>query len=134
MQISRKSRDRDTLDKDRALSWRFANRHRILRRGRVYGAPTDEERGMLFMCLNISPARQFEHIQRTWLDNPRFASPGESDPVVGRRALSNGEFTGCPVQPSRRLRKMPRFVSLLAGGYFFLPGLRALRMLATVQS
>ncbi|MES3007344.1 MAG: hypothetical protein V4751_06190 [Pseudomonadota bacterium] len=129
----RRSNPRDTLDKDRALSWRFANRHRILRRGRLYGKATDQECGMLFMCLNISPARQFEHIQRTWLDSPRFASHGETDPVVGRRGLGNGEFNGCPVQPSQRLRKLPRFVTLRAGGYFFLPSLRALRMLASAQ-
>ncbi|HEY6052185.1 MAG TPA: peroxidase, partial [Thermoanaerobaculia bacterium] len=57
---------------------------RIVRRGVPYGirpltpapdpeAPTPAaERGLLFMCFQADIARQFEFIQRTWVDNPNF--------------------------------------------------------------
>ena len=54
---------------------------------------------------------------------------GESDPLL------SGEPTdkfGLP-QPNgvvRRLAAMPQFVTVAGGGYFFLPGVRALRYLA----
>jgi len=60
----------------------------------------------------------------------------ESDPLNGNREpLLSGEPTdkfGLP-QPNgvvRRLAAMPRFVTVTGGGYFFLPGVRALRYLA----
>src|SRR4029077_2654781 len=61
--------------------------HRILRRGIPFGAslplttpansplnnpayPTD--RGLVFVCYQSSIARQFEHMQSTWANNPNF--------------------------------------------------------------
>jgi len=33
--------------------------------------------------------------------------------------------------PTRRLEKLPQFVTVAGGAYFFLPGIRALRFLAS---
>ena len=35
--------------------------------------------------------------------------------------------------PDRRLSGLPQFVTVLGGAYFFLPGIRALRYLATAR-
>jgi deferrochelatase/peroxidase EfeB len=109
-----------------------ANNHRILRRGRAYGAPpvdprTEDgtERGLLFVCLNSDIARQFEFIQQTWMLNRNFATLyDETDPLVGPR----GGFT-IGEQPLRRIVQVQTFVQMAGGEYFFLPSLPAIRYL-----
>ena len=123
--------------------------HRILRRGREYGAglspeeavepapPDDPERGLHFICLNANISRQFEFLQNAWIANTKFAGmSGESDPLLGNRE----PLSGCPVTADfnlpaegrlrRRVSGLPQFVRLRGGAYFFLPSLRALRYLA----
>lgn len=125
--------------------------HRILRRGREYGrelkpedalgpAPHDEPaRGLHFICLNANITRQFEFIQNAWMASTKFSGLiGESDPLLGNRL----PLPGCPVTSDftlqrdgalrRRVTGLPRFVTVRGGGYFFLPGLRALHYIATV--
>ena len=57
----------------------------------------------------------------------------DGDPISAARrtgANRNDEFT-CPATPLRRKYKaLPAFTRLIGGGYFFLPGLRALRYIA----
>ena len=116
-------------------------RHRIVRRGRSYGAPLPHAealagrddgiaRGLYFLCLQSSIARGFEFIQQTWLANPGFLGlHSEPDPIVGN---SDGKccFT-IPADPVRlRLAGVPTVVTSLGGGYFFLPSLGALRRIA----
>ena len=123
------------------------NHHRILRRGRPYGPPLPDpatarddgqKRGLLFFCVNASISRQFEFVQQTWLNDPKFARHwNEPDPVTGSQdnidaaaqTASGAEFT-IP-QPTTRLRlqNVPQFVTVRAGAYLFLPGLAALRAL-----
>ena len=123
--------------------------HRILRRGREYGknlepeaallAPTADEgeRGINFICLNANIARQFEFVQNAWMMSAKFdALAEESDPLLGNRrtpsdcpgaaAFTYREGDGVPT----RVRGLPQFVTVRAGAYFFLPGIRALRYLA----
>lgn len=118
-----------------------ANRHRILRRGRPYGAMDDsrqggEPRGLVFICLNADLERQFEFVQHTWLNNPTFAGlSGELDPITaeqpGGDAAPGGSFT-VPARPVRdRLRGLPSFTTTRGGAYFFLPGLRGLAHIAS---
>ncbi|MBV8762607.1 MAG: Dyp-type peroxidase [Deltaproteobacteria bacterium] len=113
------------------------SRHRILRRGRSYGAPLDDAaaragrddgkpRGLYFISLQASIARGFEFIQQTWLSAPGFHGlHAEPDPIMG-----NGDGSShatIPAQPLRlRLRNVPRVVTVRGGGYFFLPSLTAL--------
>jgi Dyp-type peroxidase family len=131
---------------DAVASARF---HRILRRGRPYGATlTPEEAmrpgqpwveaGLHFLCLNASLARQFEFVQGAWLMSPTFGGLSqEGDPLLGNR---------CPFPDGRRTdlfryrdaqgvpriaQGMPRFVTVRGGAYFFLPGIAGLKSIAS---
>lgn len=122
-------------------SIKVVNRHRIVRRGRSYGAPLPHEtalagkddgveRGLYFVCLQASIARGFEFIQQTWLSNPGFGGlQGEPDPIMG-----NSDGTCCftiPADPVRvRLHRVPSVVTVRGGGYFFMPSLAALARIA----
>jgi len=114
-------------------------RHRLIRRGRVYGAPlapgaTDtEDRGLMFVVLNANITRQFEFVQHSWLVDPRFNGMyDEADPIVGARADNHFAAPGDPVR--RRCTGLPRFVTVAGGAYFFMPGVAALRFLSELSS
>jgi Dyp-type peroxidase family len=99
------------------------NHHRILRRGRPYVQP--EKTGMFFMCLNTNIDRQFEFVQQNWLANRGFGRlRGEQDFAVGNET----SFT-IPHCAGRQKLQLSAFVRVRGGGYFFLPGIRALRYL-----
>lgn len=129
-----------------------ANVHRILRRGRAYGEPVapsmqpddvlaaeddGQERGLHFICFNTDLGRQFEFVQHTWVNNPKFAGMySELDPLVGdhgqRHRLENDESTfTIPAEPVRHhVTGIERYVHVRGGAYFFLPGVKAIRVLA----
>ncbi len=131
----------------RAERLNLTNRHRILRRGRAYGPPVDEdydidklrrevgaeERGLHFLCFNGNLSRQFEFVQSNWVQNPAFAGlTSDPDPILGMGRevpFPASDFTiqGCPV---RRVRNVPRFVETRGGAYFFMPSRRALLFLS----
>ena len=70
-----------------------ARAHAPTRRSTEPLAP-DEERGLHFICLNGNIARQFEFVQHTWLNNPKFAGLyDDADPLVGPSAPYGGTFT-----------------------------------------
>jgi deferrochelatase/peroxidase EfeB len=142
----RRTNPRDSLDPgpgtDKSLA--INRRHRLLRRGREYGQAlspeaalteslaADEQRGLHFICLNGNIARQFEFVQNTWLNNPKFAGLyDDSDPLVGQSEPYGGTFTMPSATVRRRVTGMPRFIKVRGGAYFFLPGLTALRRLAS---
>lgn len=139
---------RKSIRDDMVASTRF---HRILRRGREYGAalppedalrpgpPDEQECGLHFICLNANISRQFEFVQNAWIMGPKFDSvTEESDPLLGNRE----PLPGCSVTNTfslpqetgvrRRITGMPQFVTVRGGAYFFLPGIRALRYLASL--
>ena len=122
----------------------IVKRHRILRRGRLYGdvvpldqlldvdgAGDDQERGLHFVCLCANLARQFEFIQHTWVNNSKFGGLYDDvDPIAGSPPDGGGTFT-MPAKPvRRRVLGVPRFTTVRGGAYFFLPGVAALRHLA----
>jgi Dyp-type peroxidase family len=137
----RRTNPRDSLEPDPFSSLKVVERHRILRRGRSYGKQIDKpwlaaqpdgvERGLFFMCVNANIRRQFEFIQQTWVNNPKFDGLYEErDPLIGNTSGASGLFT-IPGEPVRkRLQSMPAFVRVRGGAYFFLPSLRALRFLS----
>jgi Dyp-type peroxidase family len=130
----RRANPRDALDPEAGpkRSIAFSNRHRLLRRGRAYGDAEAGERGIHFLCLNANIARQFEFVQHTWLDNPKFGGLyDDTDPLVATRQV--GRTFTIPARPVReRVTGLPSFVTVRGGAYFFLPGLRALRYLAAL--
>lgn len=145
----RRAAPRDSLDPGpgSAESLAVANRHRLLRRGREYGPPLTmdealaedaspagaQERGLHFMCLNGNLARQFEFVQHTWLNDCHFNGLYDDvDPIGAHLTPKDSTFT-VPAEPVRaRVKEVPSFVSVKGGAYFFMPGIRAIRYLATL--
>ena len=142
----RRANPRDSLDPkpgtDKSLE--LNRRHRLLRRGREYGQqltphealgdapPSEQERGLHFICLNANISRQFEFVQGTWLNSPKFAGLyDDSDPLVGPSEPYGGTFTVQSDPVRERLTDVPRFISVRGGAYFFLPGLSTVRHLAS---
>jgi deferrochelatase/peroxidase EfeB len=127
----RRANPRDSLDPGSDDELGIVNRHRIIRVGRQYVPAEGAENGLLFMCLNGDIERQFEFVQQTWLGSPAFHGLAcEQDPLTGDAAPEACGFT----IPSRdgpiRLAPLPRFVTTLGGGYFFLPGRRLIDYLS----
>jgi len=143
----RRTNPRDALDPDLGpdKSVAIGKRHRILRRGREFGPPSNQAldrseigadnavRGLHFICLNANIARQFEFIQHTWVNSPKFGGLyDDADPLIGSHRPDGATFTiqGKPFR--QRLTGLPSFVAVGGGGYFFLPGIRALRYLGSL--
>jgi Dyp-type peroxidase family len=118
----------------------LSERHRLLRRGIAYGPPLPrnadaheveyEERGLLFIALNANLERQFEYVQRHWLNDGAAARQNrDRDPVCGAHlGAAKLVIQGDP-NASRKpviCGDLPRFVAARGGEYFFLPSLRAL--------
>ena len=148
-------------------SLHMSEAHRLLRRGRAFGPslfdpmllddPTSDAgrrtllelqddqqpRGLQFFAVNASIRSQFEFVQQTWCNNPRFGGLHDNkDPVVGdhggdRQPASSMTIPrrSRPGQPEgpyvlERTSPLPRFVTVSAGAYLFMPSLTALRFLA----
>jgi Dyp-type peroxidase family len=118
-----------------------ARLHRMIRRGTNYGQQLPPgvleddgtDRGLIFAFIGAHLDRQFEFVQREWLNDGRFiGTPAEKDPLVN--SSDGREFT-IPKQPiHRRLKGLPAFVVNRGGEYCFMPGLRALRWLADLDT
>jgi len=114
--------------------------HRMLRRGTAYGPMLPEgvlvddgvDRGLMFAFVGAHIGRQFEFVQSQWVNDGIFFGAGsDKDPIVGSSEIN---FT-LPRKPIRkRLQGIPRFVVTRGGEYCFMPGLRALRWLAELES
>jgi Dyp-type peroxidase family len=143
----RRANPRDSMAPSPADSTIVSNRHRLLRRGRTYGQPVAEsmeaaeiltaddysgERGLHFVCLNTDIARQFEFVQHTWINNPKFEGMyNDVDAIAGDHDKKNAGYFTIPAEPvRRRVHDVPRFVHTRGGAYFFMPGIDALRYLA----
>jgi deferrochelatase/peroxidase EfeB len=86
------------------------------------------------MCLAASLARQFEFIQHTWLNDARFNGLyDDPDPLTGGRCSASAAFTVQARPVRRRYQSLPQFVRTRGGAYFFLPGVSALRYLASAR-
>ena len=138
----RRANPRDMLLPSPEESTKAVGRHRLLRRGRPYGPPApttplaaaqapEAERGLVFLALNASFRRQFEFVQQTWINNPKFGGLyDERDPLIGN-AGAQGQHFSIPAAPARRrLANLQSFVTLRGGGYFFVPSLSALEWMS----
>jgi Dyp-type peroxidase family len=116
--------------------------HRMIRRGTAYGPLLPEgvlqddghDRGLMFAFVGAHLGRQFEFVQSQWINDGVFFGAGDDkDPIAGSND-EGGSYT-VPRRPVRkRLQGIPRFVVTRGGEYCFMPGLRALRWLADLQS
>jgi len=155
----RRTNPRDVLNPyPRAQSLSMTEAHRLLRRGRAYGAPLfdprvlrqppnadlfktlanlqddGQPRGVHFFCVNASLKSQFEFVQQAWCNNPRFGGLNDNvDPLTSspRPADSPSRMTIPREDGALRTNPLPQFVTVRAGAYMFLPGLTALRFLGS---
>jgi Dyp-type peroxidase family len=128
----RRANPRDGL----GFSGRLTSRHRLIRRGMPYGPPPVDpavedglERGLMFVCYQASIERQFEVVQGRWLaDGDAFGLGEDKDFLLGGEDPS-GKLVIHGARP-RLLSPRRSFVVNRGGGYFFAPGLAALRSIA----
>jgi Dyp-type peroxidase family len=149
----RRANPKDSSNEDKKEPNKFSNRHRMIRRGRPYGKPLaesmkiediikaidkvdNESRGLTFICFNSDIKRQFEFVQQTWLNNIKFLGLySEVDPIAGVKGkaekIVDNKFTepACPVRS--KYYDLPSFIKIKGGSYFFLPGIQAIKFLAT---
>lgn len=138
----RRANPRDALGDDPRASLATVRKHRVIRRGRLYGEkigpagePDGGERGLLFMALCADLERQFEFLHEAWLHNPKFAGmTHERDPLLPWEpppgADPADDTFSLAEAPFRRKVRLERFVRVRGGAYLFMPGLRALSYLA----
>jgi deferrochelatase/peroxidase EfeB len=115
-------------------------RRRMIRRGGTYGPPLPEnepedgvERGIAAFVGCSSLVRQFEFAMNVWVNDSKFEDLGnDRDPFVGTQ---DGTFDmTIPNRPIRKkIKGLPAFTTVRGGAYFFLPGIKALRYLATLD-
>ena len=117
------------------------NRRRMIRRGAPYGPPLPEgapddgvERGIAAFVICASLIRQFEFAQNVWINDRNFNELGnERDPIIGAQD-GTLEFK-IPKRPIRKkIVGLPAFTTVRGGAYFFLPGLKALSYLASLNA
>jgi deferrochelatase/peroxidase EfeB len=126
----RRANPRDAL----GFGTRLTSRHRIIRRGKVYGkdalAPAPWHYGLMFVGVNARIADQFELIQSLWLnDGDRQRSGTCRDLLAGTSGsesrailqLEDGPVVTDPV---------PKLIRTMGGEYFFAPCMAGLRALA----
>jgi Dyp-type peroxidase family len=125
--------------------------HRIIRRGRAYGAPfcPDAEplsylkalgtpdrgsgRGLHFLCFNADIEKQFEFVQRQWCANPKFAGAvNGADPLLGDHRPLAGDAPTFSIQretAAEHVALTRRFVHTRGAAYLFMPAITAVASL-----
>jgi Dyp-type peroxidase family len=130
----RRANPRDGVGVGGALT----TRHRIVRRGLPYGprldpgAPDDGvDRGLVFVCFAADLERQFEFLQRRWMnDGDVLGLRGEPDPLLGIPEEGESFLFKVPGAPPYLLEIDRPLVIPRGGAYLFQPGRRALAALA----
>jgi porphyrinogen peroxidase len=127
----RRVNPRDSIGTDVQSSITSTKLHRLLRRGRPYlelAEEGDNREGLFFIACNADLERQFEFLYQRWLRNFRFDDlHHEDDPIVGS-SVQPKMFT-TPGLPSGDEVSVKAFTQTLGGGYFFLPGIKALQFI-----
>lgn len=143
----RRTNPRDNFEETGPVeSLKLTRKHRIMRRVRSYGepfigSPTNNEPngevGLLFGCFNADISRQFEFIQYTWANYPKFKQLyADPDPFIGVR--ENPEpgtvqnFTIPQQTANKYITGLKSFVTVRGGGYFFFPSITTIKYLATI--
>jgi Dyp-type peroxidase family len=117
---------------------KLVNRHRIIRRGITYGDLLPEgaeddgaDRGVIFMTVQASLARQFEFVQAQWANtgNP-FRLGDDQDPIIGPMDNDGPNKMTIPGTPPFFFGPLSRVVTMRGGEYYFAPGINGLRHLA----
>lgn len=156
----RRANPRDSLSDDPEDPTKEVRRHRIIRRARAYGKPApdtlkdngqiditklrnkevDHKRGLHFVCFNTDIGRQFEFILQTWVINQKFAGGyKEIDALFANTDNAESQSPACDDPDSsigsssaenNESESARHYITVRGGGYFFLPGVKAIRYLA----
>ena len=114
--------------------------HRLLRRGIPFGKSlgaaegggANDPRGLLFFAYQTDIERQFEFVQKTWVNDADFPKLGAGqDPIITNDKPSSPPISGCPFHALADKSKCPaitftHFVKTRGGGYFFSPSIKTL--------
>jgi hypothetical protein len=115
------------------------NRRLIIRRGGTYGPYLPEDvpddganRGVAVFAGCADLARQFEFLISVWANYPGFEELNEKDPFAG--SIDGAFEVTIPKRPiKRKVKGLNAFTTVTGGAYFFLPGIKALRYLASLK-
>jgi len=91
-----------------------------------------QPRGVHFFCINASLKSQFEFVQQTWCNSPHFGGLNDNrDPLTSSPSSDDNpsRMTVPRERGSLRTSPLPRFVTVRAGAYLFVPSRTALRFL-----
>ena len=124
-------------------SLKVSNRHRIIRRGRIYEnkSPTTgvkEEEGLHFICFNTNIEFQFEFIQHAWGNNNQLTHlKNDIDVIIGApiQGDPNGKdwvFTEQAKPVNKFYSGFERFTTIKGGEYFFMPSITFLNFIKTI--
>ena len=127
-------------------SLHLTKKHRIMRRVRSYGerytgSATEHtpsaEMGVLFGCFNADISRQFEFIQYTWANYPKFKQLyADPDPFIGVRSHPEPgtlqQFTIPEETHNTYIAGLQSFVTVKGGAYFFFPSVTVVEFLSTL--
>jgi putative iron-dependent peroxidase len=130
----RRSNPRDSLGIDVPSSIKSSKLHRLLRRGRPYRETTESGTscdGLFFIACNADLERQFEFIHQRWVRNPAFGTLHTDDPLVGSSDSTTfpKSFSIPGLASGDEVYSLEAFTKTLGGGYFFLPGIAALKFI-----
>jgi Dyp-type peroxidase family len=128
------------------VSLKLTRRHRIMRRVRSYGEDfigsaenhkPNGEVGLLFGCFNANISKQFEFIQYTWANSPKFKKLyDDPDPIIGVREKPGTDIQQNFTIPQETVNKvvpnLERFITVKGGAYFFFPSVTVLKFLGTI--
>jgi len=127
-------------------SLQLTRKHRIMRRVRSYGEKftasatnhtTNGEVGILFGCFVADISRQFEFIQYTWANYPKFKQLySDPDPFIGVKENPGNDieqqFTIPQTTVNRYITGLKSFVTVKGGAYFFFPSVNVVEFLSTI--
>lgn len=126
----RRVNPRETFEPGSKNQLDISNRHRMFRVGRPYdsqdGSPNP---GLLFMCINANIERQFEFVQQTYMLGSSFQGLESEVDAFAHRQPASDVLTIPTENGPLRLRGLGDFVTVRGGGYFFMPGRAAVRLL-----
>ena len=149
----RRMNPRDTFeDYKPKMSLILSNRHRLIRRARLYGdpiigSPTNHspkgDVGLYFNCFSGDISRQFEFLQYTWSNYPKIKQLyNDPDPIIGvvekptdnKNSNTNGQQFTIQGEPfNKTINNLKRNITIKGGAYFFFPSITSIRYLCSLK-
>lgn len=144
----RRMNPRDSFERDTPKeSILLSNRHRLIRRARLYGDPIigspvnhkpEGDVGIYFNCFSADISRQFEFLQYTWSNYPKIKQLySDPDPIIGvvenPKEGQEQQFTIQGEPYNKTVKNLKRFITIRGGAYFFLPSITTIRYLCSLD-